>query len=180
MVLLLSFFGFQEQLIFFFRPGHKKACRAATQLANADVTAAEGMADEAAVVEATTDDSVSNSCDHCGAQPPELLVCSGCDAARYCTTECQYGAWLGSLRYVLVYVGRPFYFRLGHKKACRAAQKQRKAQEEAAKVAGPACDVCGVQSPDVFVCPACEMAHYCGQEHQHDAWFVLVSVHSPH
>ena len=114
-------------------------------------------------------------CGHCGAQPAELLVCSGCDAAFYCTTECQHGAWFDLLRVVF----RLFtvYNRLGHKKECRAVQKQRKKreEEEEAKVkpAGPVCDVCGVQSAEVFACPACQLVHYCGLEHQHDAWFVL-------
>ena len=59
-------------------------------------------------------------------------------------------------------------------------QKQRKAaQKEAAEKlqqVGPACDVCGVVSPEVFACPACELAHYCSKEHQHDAWFDFVSA----
>ena len=54
-------------------------------------------------------------------------------------------------------------------------QKQRKAQAaEQVTQADPACDVCGLQSAAVFACPACEMAHYCSEAHQRDAWFVLV------
>jgi hypothetical protein len=76
----------------------------------------------------------------------------------------------------------PVDVRLGHKKACRAVQKQRKAAQEEAETpqtSSPACDVCGVQSAEVFACPACGLAHYCGKAHQHDAWFVLFCVEDP-
>ena len=122
-------------------------------------------------------------CDHCGAQSAELLVCNGCDAGYYCTTECQHGAWFDLLRVCCVhFLLFTMVVRPGHKKECRAVQKQRKAaQEEAEKqqTSGPVCDVCGVQSPAVFACPACNSAHYCSSEHQHDAWFVrLTSKHT--
>jgi hypothetical protein len=153
------------------RKAHKLACPATTQRAReADelVAAAAGTS-----LAAVTDEPAQSCCDHCGAQSAEPLVCSGCDAGVYCTPECQLGAWYCFL-FLLVFHQSLFCFRPGHKKACRAVQKQRKAaQEEAREQVGPACDECGVQSAEVFACPACEMAHYCSQQHQHDAWCVL-------
>ena len=69
----------------------------------------------------------------------------------------------------------PVDVRLGHKKACRAVQKQRKAAQEQEKLTGHTCDVCGVPSPELFACPACGLTHYCSKEHQHDLCAVRVT-----
>ncbi len=78
----------------------QKALAAAAALAAGGETqlaqpgAGSTTADSAVI---TTGESASNSapCDHCAAAilEAELLVCTGCFNARYCSQACQHGAW---------------------------------------------------------------------------------------
>ena len=88
------------------RPGHKIECKLAQKALAAAALAAVGKTEPTqpgalsttadSAVE-TTGESASNSapCDHCAAATPEseLLVCTGCFNARYCSLACQHGAW---------------------------------------------------------------------------------------
>ena len=84
-----------------YRPGHKKECKQA-QKALAAAALASGGGETEAVVFAGPDfatqekaGSTCAPCDHCAAATPEteLLVCTGCYQARYCSLACQHGAW---------------------------------------------------------------------------------------
>jgi hypothetical protein len=60
------------------------------------------LVDEAAAgADATAESAQPSCCDHCGAHAAELLWCTGCDAAFYCTTECQHSAWFDLLLFVV-------------------------------------------------------------------------------
>ena len=91
------------------RPAHKKECKQAQRALVAAVSAAGGETEAAkvepdsmnpAVVETCETATVVSShapCDHCAVATPEaeLLVCTGCCQARYCSLACQHDAWFG-------------------------------------------------------------------------------------
>ena len=94
------------------RPGHKKECKQARRVLTAAAIAAAGDGEAAQTgppapslsavnssfasnVKESNGRTYSAPCDHCAAGTPEveLLLCTGCHHARYCSTACQRGAW---------------------------------------------------------------------------------------
>ena len=80
------------------RPGHKKECKRVQKELAAMAMTAEGDTETAAgsdVCPAVETNESNGNCDHCAAATPvaELLVCTGCNQARYCSLACQHGAW---------------------------------------------------------------------------------------
>ena len=81
------------------RLGHKKECKRVHRELNAAMPmAAEGETETPAgsdVCPAVETNESNGNCDHCAAATPvaELLVCTGCTHARYCSLTCQHGAW---------------------------------------------------------------------------------------
>ena len=137
-------------------------------------------------------------------------MCLGCHQAGYCSLACQQGAWwvwltwrpmidLASRLHSVPLITRWFIAsarREGHKKACKAARKERVRQGDVV-VAPPStaatestpgtaldsrdspaalplhvCDQCGTTAPDMLMCLGCHTACYCCAACQRAAWWV--------
>ena len=155
-------------------------------------------------------DAAADRCAHC-TSAPRLLVCLGCHQAGYCSLACQQGAWcvwdLLCHRELFAHIDImcDIYFiasarRAGHKKACKAARKERAPQGDqdvmliapsaAASLRGAAldsqdspaaphshvCDQWGTTAPDLLVCLGCHKACYCCKACQKAAWWVTTGV----